>query len=583
MRKTPRSLFHFAPKLEPLESRTVLSGNVTALVLGNSLDVLGDSGNNFISIQGTAPNTVSINSTDGSTTINGQSGPVTLSGIKAGVFIILGNGDNNLEISGVDTSTEFWISTGTGNNTIGLANVYSGRSLNIASAGTGSNTIFADYCWGLENLFINSGAGSDKVAVLNSDYGPNSTVTTTGQNGTLSLTNDTFGANSSNSGFTNVLTNAQPIVNSSTASVAAGSSTTINVLANDQAVVGALNPSSVTIVQQPSEGTATVNSDGTITYAANSSATSATDTFTYTVADTLDNVSSAATVTISVAVKATPVAGAVTASVNAGGTVSINLSGNTTDTGGTLDLSSLAISTQPSHGTVKVNSDGTVDYTNDGTSNTSDSFQYTIKDTDGNISNAGTVTITVNQPPVANADTASVNVGSTVSINVLANDTDPQNSLVPGSVTVVQAPTNGTATANSDGTISYTPNTSTTATSDTFTYTVKDAAGLVSPPGTVTVTINQPPVANNDSASVAAGGTVSINVGSIDTDPQNSLNLASIAIVQAPTNGTATANSNGTISYTNTTTTATTDSFTYTIKDNAGLLSNVGTISITIT
>lgn len=253
--------------------------------------------------------------------------------------------------------------------------------------------------------------------------------------------------------------------------------------------MGYLDPKTVTIATQPTSGTVKVNSDGTITYTNNNSATATTDTFTYTVADSFGNVSSPATVTVNIAVQPVPTAGAVTATVNEGGTVSINLSGNTTDTGGTLDLSSLAISTQPSHGTVKINTDGSVNYTNDGTSSTSDSFQYTFKDKDGKVSSPGTVSITVNQPPVANADTATVAVGSSVNINVLANDTDPQGSLTASSVTIAQLPTYGTATANSDGTVTYASTAGTTATTDTFTYTVKDAAGLISKPATVTVTL----------------------------------------------------------------------------------------------
>jgi hypothetical protein len=82
-----------------------------------------------------------------------------------------------------------------------------------------------------------------------------------------------------------------------------------------------------------------------------------------------------------------------------------------------------------------------------------------------------------------------VAVGSSVNINVLANDTDPQGSLTASSVTIVQSPTYGTATANSDGTVTYASTAGTTATTDTFTYTVKDAAGLISKPATVTVTL----------------------------------------------------------------------------------------------
>ncbi|MFK7804986.1 MAG: Ig-like domain-containing protein [Anaerolineae bacterium] len=84
------------------------------------------------------------------------------------------------------------------------------------------------------------------------------------------------------------------------ATVDAGQAIEIDVLANDTAINGQLDPASVTIVERPIKGVATVDqTTGVITYqAANSSV--GTDTFTYTVRDT-NGVSSAATrVTVTV-------------------------------------------------------------------------------------------------------------------------------------------------------------------------------------------------------------------------------------------------------------------------------------------
>lgn len=90
--------------------------------------------------------------------------------------------------------------------------------------------------------------------------------------------------------------------------------------------------------------------------------------------------------------------------------------------------------------------------------------------------------------PVANDDSASVGAGQSVSVNVVANDTDVNGDLDPSTVTIVTAPLAGTATPNADGTVTYT-NTDETALSDTFTYTVADTGGLVSNEATVTITI----------------------------------------------------------------------------------------------
>ncbi|HEX6237763.1 MAG TPA: Ig-like domain-containing protein [Acidimicrobiales bacterium] len=91
-------------------------------------------------------------------------------------------------------------------------------------------------------------------------------------------------------------------------------------------------------------------------------------------------------------------------------------------------------------------------------------------------------------PPVANDDSASVGAGQSVSVNVVANDTDVNGNLDPSTVTITGPPAAGTATPNPDGTVTYT-NTDITALSDSFTYTVADTDGLVSNEATVTITI----------------------------------------------------------------------------------------------
>lgn len=89
--------------------------------------------------------------------------------------------------------------------------------------------------------------------------------------------------------------------------------------------------------------------------------------------------------------------------------------------------------------------------------------------------------------PVAADDTMQVGANQAASVNVLANDTDANGDINPASVTVVDAPTSGTAVVNADGTITYT-NTA-AATTDSFSYTVSDAGGRVSNKATVNVSI----------------------------------------------------------------------------------------------
>ena len=71
----------------------------------------------------------------------------------------------------------------------------------------------------------------------------------------------------------------------------------IDVLANDEPVAGSLDVSSLTIVTPPANGTATIQPDGTISYAPNTGFIGQ-DSFRYTIADTNGNVSEPVTVEV---------------------------------------------------------------------------------------------------------------------------------------------------------------------------------------------------------------------------------------------------------------------------------------------
>lgn len=183
-----------------------------------------------------------------------------------------------------------------------------------------------------------------------------------------------------------------------------------------------------------------------------------------------------------------PTAAADSATVIKGGDVTVNVASNDTTPSGTIDLTSIAITTQPAHGTVTVNTDGTVKYTHGGGSDTTDSLAYTIKNSAGVVSNAAIVSLTIDQGPTANNDTATVAQGGNITIPVSTNDTAAFGTLDLTSLAVTTNPTHGTVTVNNDGTIKYTHDNSAT-TSDTFAYTIKDSLGAVSSPATVNITI----------------------------------------------------------------------------------------------
>jgi uncharacterized repeat protein (TIGR01451 family) len=127
-----------------------------------------------------------------------------------------------------------------------------------------------------------------------------------------------------------------------------------------------------------------------------------------------------------------------------------------------------------------------------------------------------------NLPPVAVNDAKTANEDTPTTVNVLANDSDPD-----GDAIVVTAKTNGTSgtVACTSTTCTYTPAANANGT-DTFTYTIGDPDGATAT-ATVTVTItpvNDPPVytaaATNTSQTLPVGGTLSaLAATDPDADP----------------------------------------------------------------
>jgi VCBS repeat-containing protein len=366
--------------------------------------------------------------------------------------------------------------------------------------------------------------------------------------------------------------NDPPVANADMASVAEDGNVDVPVLANDTDVDN--DTLTVSAVTQGTHGTVSINPDNTVKYtpAANYNGS---DSFTYTVSDG-NGGTATATVTVTItAVNDAPVANADTTSVAEDGTVNVVVLTNDTDADNdTLNVTSV---TQGAHGAVVINPDKTVKYTPAANYNGSDSFTYTVSDGNGGTSTA-TVTVTVtavNDAPVANADTASVAEDGNVNVAVLANDTDLENNTL--TVTAVTQGTHGGVVINPDKTVKYTPAANYNG-SDSFTYTISDGNGGTST-ATVTMTVtsvNDSPVANADTGSVAEDGAVNVTVLANDTDPEN--NTLSVASVTQGAHGTVSINPDKTVRYAPALNYNGSDSFTYTISDGNG-----GTATATVT
>ena len=146
--------------------------------------------------------------------------------------------------------------------------------------------------------------------------------------------------------------------------------------------------------------------------------------------------------------------------------------------------------TSASGGTVTMDPAGNYTYTPAPGFNGTDTFDYTITDVDGDTDTA-TVTITVQAPPVADDDSSTTDEDTPVTTPVVSNDTDPDGTVDPTTVTIVAGPGNGTVTVNpTNGDVTYTPTPGFDGT-DTYTYTVRDNDGLISNVATVTITVLQ--------------------------------------------------------------------------------------------
>ncbi|MDH3610623.1 MAG: glycosyl hydrolase family 18 protein [Nitrosopumilus sp.] len=97
-----------------------------------------------------------------------------------------------------------------------------------------------------------------------------------------------------------------------------------------------------------------------------------------------------------------------------------------------------------------------------------------------------------NSPPEAGNDSANVLKGSSVTINVVSNDSD-DGILDLSTISITQVPSNDISLVdNGDGTLTYTHD-GTDSVSDSFKYTINDNEGATSNEATVSISINEPP------------------------------------------------------------------------------------------
>ncbi|HYH20203.1 MAG TPA: Ig-like domain-containing protein [Azospirillum sp.] len=248
----------------------------------------------------------------------------------------------------------------------------------------------------------------------------------------------------------------------------------------------------------------------------------------------------------------------------------------------------------PANGAVTLNTDGSFTYTPASGFSGTDSFRYTVAvaTATGTVSSTpATVKVTVSASasttPVANADYGRASINRATTVDVLANDVLPNGVRTTNPVVLANRPTRGgTATVDAaTGLVTYTPPTQFQGT-DTFTYRAYDTNGAATNLAQVSVNVGTFPVATNDTASVIAGSptTISVLANDVVTLPSGTLDPNSVTIVRPPASsaGTAAVGTDGRITFQAASAFVGTATFTYTVRDNAGSLSNEATVSVTV-
>ena len=239
-------------------------------------------------------------------------------------------------------------------------------------------------------------------------------------------------------------------------------------------------------------GTVKDNNDGTYTYTPASNFTGE-DSFSYTICVPLDDDRcSTATVTVTVADGGDPVAQDDTYTIDENETFKIS---NYLSNDQLFDnASTTEVNSDSGNATVVLEEDGTITYTPNESFSGTDTFTYTICDTD-ETPTCDTATVTINVTdegsPVANDDELiiSTSAGEVIISKLLNNDNLIDDAEI---VSIDVSGTNGTAVLNNDGTVSYTASSGFKG-SDSFTYTLcDDDAEATCVTATVTIQVVDP-------------------------------------------------------------------------------------------
>ncbi len=323
----------------------------------------------------------------------------------------------------------------------------------------------------------------------------------------------------------------------------------------------------------PSNGNVTINPDGTFTYTPNAGYVGV-DSFRYTVCNELD-LCATAWVHIAVSNPNTP-DGANNAPLAendysqtlTGVPVTGNASSNDIDPDG--NTLSYTLLNNTTNGTLVLNPDGSYTYTPNPGTNGKDTARYQVCD-NGVPGKCDTALIILevkpddngpgNDPPYAQNDVASTPAGTPTSGNVLNNDSDPNGD--PLTATAIGSLPPG-LTLDPDGSFTYNPPAGFTGTVS-VPYQACDGAGKCDTATLTLLVLPSSPLAEADHTATVINTPVSGDLGTNDSDPQNSPLTYNTTASVPPSNGNVTINADGTFTYTPNNGFVGVDSFQYTV------------------
>lgn len=269
-----------------------------------------------------------------------------------------------------------------------------------------------------------------------------------------------------------------------------------------------------------------------------------------------------------------PVAADDGVTLGSGASTAIDVLANDVDPDGDA-LSILAVGA-PAHGTAEIDG-GQARYQPEAGFRGEDAFSYVVSDGRGGLDDAMVVVTVGGGPdaaPTAGDDAASTSVDLAVTIEVLANDVDPEG----GALTIASVgdPAGGTATIDGEVVV-YTPDLGFSG-EDAFSYEVRDPASATAT-AMVRVRVYQRPLAVDDVVTTAESSAARIDVLANDSHPDGQ--PMTLGAISSPAHGIASLDG-AEIVYQPEAGYAGPDAFTYELRDDAGGV-DTGSVTVVVT